>query len=248
MTLVGLLTGCWVLVPRLLNKDAEPGPIDSADPVGWDSEGLDTWEPEDTGWTAPVMEADYVGIAHAWGWNGAPQDYYTASGITLPQTVEAGYYDERFFLDLNPMYSCVEHYLLTDPQPTGEWGTFRFTLEHTVGSTTPCDFGNGPLDGVTLSLGVSQPSPQLIDGFREYLGADYPAWEPYLLASRIGDWEMGWAILLELDDSMRLVPGTNCPMTGMTCRPTSGVNSFGGPTAVFSNALFLIDVNSLLGG
>jgi len=246
--LIGLLTGCWVLVPLLLDKDG-PTPLEETGLIEpWHSDEPPDTPPDDTdtGPPTPQMNPDYVGLSYSFGWDGEPTAYYDVNGALVTPAVDAGYYDERFFISLNPIYSCVERYELTDAEPTGAWGEWTFVLRHLPDqSTTPCPFGAGPLDVKRLTIGVGQPTSNMEANFQEYLGQDYPAWRPYLLASKIQGWELGWAILLELDENLRVVPGNNCPMTGMTCREVSTFGGFEEPTAVFSNAMYLLDVDSL---
>mgnify|MGYP006928162770 CR=1 FL=1 len=235
-----LLTGCWLLfVPR---GEGEPPPTDDTDRAPEDS------PPEDTDtWVDPaLMRPDYIEFDQSWAFDGSePGDYKSLDGNTLPNTVHIKYYDERFFDGILPQYVCEESFAMVPVQAGERWGQWTFTLNHVEGSQNPCHFGGGPADGQAVDLGIAELNPEIETDMVLYFAADYAAWEPYLYAMRVSYRRVGWAVLLQLDEDMRMVAGDNCPALGAACVVRNDNNELVGPVLIWGGSLQLTRTSDL---
>lgn len=236
-----LLTGCWLLlIPR-------GDRADDIAPPGWDSEDApDSW---DSNWVDPtLMRPDYVEFAQSWGFDGSePVAYSSLDGTPLPNSVLVKFYDARFWSDLEPWFVCEEPFELV-PQGLGDfWGTWSFEMRRVEGSSNPCHFEGGPLEGEVVDFGIGHPHPELEQEMAFSFGADYGAWAPYLYAMRVGHRRIGWAVLLELDEDLQMVTGDNCPALGAACVEAQDVDVLRGPAVVWGGSLYVIETTDLLG-
>lgn len=226
------------------SDDTEEPPDDTEEPPD------DTGEPPDDG-----MNPDYVYFTQYWAVSaeGKPTSWITDDGNELPPLVVSYYFDERYFDAGDDQYVCYEYFQLTDPIEAndGSWGVFTFTFNHLPGSSDdPCDFGAGPLDGESTKLGVDFISDDIKGQLQEAIeseGDDFVGqWEPYVLGGYAGDFEVGWALLLELDDDLKLVQGDNCAAE-TACRelPDGDPGTIPGPSVIYGSSWYVISPEQL---
>ena len=194
------------------------------------------------------MNPDYVYFTQYWGVDGKPISWVNDDGSELPPLALVYYYDERYFDAGDDRYVCFEYFQLQDPAATDHWGDFQFDMSHVAQWTDdPCDFGAGPMEGKRLSFGVGLISEDMKSQLKDAIesnGDDFSLWEPYLMGSRVGEYEVGWSVLLELDENRSLVPGDNCPAETACREAPEDPDSIPGPSVIWGSSWYLASPDS----
>jgi len=217
----------------VLSTDSSDSSWDSS----WDSSSDSTVD------TAPEeLQPDYLVFTQYWGWDEGPRSYFS-EGTEVPPFVVVTYYDERFFEAGDEQYYCYEYFLLVNPTETDRWGTYTFDLSHAPWTDNPCPFGPGPMDGEELEMGVDTLSEGLkaeIQQAVEDNGDDFSELEPFLLGARVGPYEIGYGVLLEVDEDMAILPGDNCFVEGAACVEVDGLEALPGPVMLWGTSWYLV--------
>lgn len=241
MELIALMLGCAGGGSVTLDDSASVDSSDTSD----SGETEDSSDTEDTGEEEEEfeMDPDYVYFTQYWAWDDGPSYLLTQDGNQLPPLAIISYYDARFFDTQDDLFVCSEYFLLEGGEPTDAWGTYEFTLTHQPQwSDDPCDFGPGPMADKDVAFGVAEISAELAGQLEDAVGADYETtWAPYVLGTRVGSYEAGWALLLELDESHAPVPGDNCAIEGASCRESAGLSEYPGPSLIYGASWYLTE-------
>ncbi len=225
--------------------------VDDDTVVGQDSSvdsSTDTVDSDDPIDTSPEeLQPDYLVFSQYWGWDGTPRSY-VSEGSEIPPFVVVTYYDERFFEAGDEQYYCYEYFLLLNAEETERWGTYTFDLSHAPWTDRPCPFGAGPMDGEELEMGVDTISETLKAEIQEAVeanGDDFSAFEPFLMGARVGPYEIGYGVFLEVDEDMAIVPGDNCFVEAAACVEVAGLEAFPGPVMLFGTSWYLVTPDDL---